>query len=104
MPTEADYARYRANLQDERESATLYQALADAEHDPHLAEIYHRLAGVEERHAANWEAQLRQNNQAVPVFRPGWRIRTLSLLARRPHLKSPAFHMSWVGIFVVTRD
>ena len=83
MTTEADYARYRANLQDERESSTLYRALADAEHDPHLAEIYRRLAGVEERHAANWETQLRQNNQPVPAFRAGWRIRVLSFLARR---------------------
>lgn len=83
MPTDADIARYKANLQDERESATLYRALASAEKDTHLAEIYQRLAGVEERHAARWEDYLRQQGQPIPAFTPGWRIRALSFLAQR---------------------
>lgn len=83
MPAEADIARYRANLQDERESAMLYHALADAEKDQHLAEIYRRLAGVEERHAARWEDYLRQRGQQAPPFAPGWRTRALVFLARR---------------------
>ena len=83
MPTDADIARYKANLQDERESATLYRALASAEKDAHLAEIYQRLAGVEERHAARWEDSLRKQGQPLPAFTPGWRIRALSFLARR---------------------
>ena len=83
MPTDADMARYKANLQDERESATLYRALASAEKDAHLAEIYQRLAGVEERHAARWEDYLRKQGHPLPAFTPGWRIRALSFLARR---------------------
>lgn len=83
MPTDVDIARYRANLQDERESAMLYHALADAEKDQHLAEIYRRLAGVEERHAARWEDYLRQQEQPAPPFRPGWRTRALVFLAKR---------------------
>ncbi len=83
MPTDADIARYKANLQDERESATLYRALASAEKDAHLAEIYQRLAGVEGRHAARWEDYLRQPGQPIPAFTPGWRIRGLSFLAQR---------------------
>lgn len=83
MATEADMARYKANLQEERDSSTLYRALAAAEKDAHLSDIYQRLAVVEERHAANWEDLLRQNGQEPPVYRPGWRIRMLSALARR---------------------
>ena len=83
MPTDADSARYRANLQDERDSSTLYRALASAEKDPHLAEIYRRLAGVEERHAKRWEEYLRENGQPVSPYRPGWRIRMLVFLAGR---------------------
>ncbi len=83
MPTDADIARYRANLQDERDSSTLYRALASAEKDPHLAEIYRRLAGVEERHARRWEEYLHENGQPVSPYRPGWRIRMLVFLAGR---------------------
>ena len=83
MSTDADKARYQANLQDERESATLYHALADAENDPHLSEIYRRLAGVEERHAARWEEYLRQQGEVIPAFTPGWRTRALRFLAQR---------------------
>lgn len=44
--------RYQANLRDERESLTLYQILASAERDPHLATIYSKMAAVEGHHAA----------------------------------------------------
>jgi VIT1/CCC1 family predicted Fe2+/Mn2+ transporter len=83
MPTDADIMRYQANLQDERDSSTLYRALASAEKDPHLAEIYRRLAGVEERHAGRWEEYLRENGQPISPYRPGWRIRMLVFLAGR---------------------
>lgn len=81
MATEADIARFKANLRDERDSSTLYKALAAAEKDPHLAEIYQRLAGVEDRHATHWEDYIRQNGQSVPAYQAGWRIRALSFLA-----------------------
>lgn len=83
MATEADIARYKANLQDERDSSMLYNTLAETEKDSHLAEIYRRLAAIEDKHAANWKDLLRQSGQAVPIYRPGWRIRTLAFLARR---------------------
>jgi len=51
--------RYQANLRNEQESMTLYHILASAEHDPHLATIYTKLAAVEGRHAAVWEDHLR---------------------------------------------
>jgi VIT1/CCC1 family predicted Fe2+/Mn2+ transporter len=83
MATDADIARYKANLQDERDSSVLYHTLAETEKDAHLAEIYRRLAAIEEKHAANWEGMLRQSGQDAPLYRPGWRIRTLAFLARR---------------------
>ena len=44
-------ARFRANLQGEVDGAALYRALADAEPDPRLKQVYGRLAAVEEGHA-----------------------------------------------------
>lgn len=83
MTTNEDFARYRANRQDELDSAALYRTLAEAEVQPHLAEVYRRLAIVEERHAQFWEQKLRAAGQPVLPWRPGWRSRTLSWFARR---------------------
>lgn len=83
MAGNADVERFLANLEDERNSSALYRALAAAEKDAHLAEVYQRLAEVEERHAAHWEDALRQANRAIPPFQPSWRIRALGWLARR---------------------
>ena len=79
--TDAD--RYRANWQDEIDSAALYRALAALEDDERLAEVYRRLAATEERHAGVWEAKLRAAGVAVPARRPGWRTRLLIAVARR---------------------
>lgn len=78
-----DTTRYRANYQDEIESAFLYRGLAAAEQQPQLAEVYRRLAAVEEQHARFWETQLRAAGAAVPAHRVGWRTRALAALARR---------------------
>jgi vacuolar iron transporter family protein len=83
VPSDTDFARYKANLQDERDSSTLYRALAKAEKDAHLSEIYLRLAGVEDKHASRWEGMLRDNGQAVPAYQPTWRTRMLVFLAGR---------------------
>ncbi|MFN8501382.1 VIT1/CCC1 transporter family protein [Kouleothrix sp.] len=83
MAEAPDIARYRANWQDEIESAALYQAIAESEQQPQLAEVYRRLAAVEEQHAQFWEAQLRDAGQAIPPRAFGWRTRTLIALARR---------------------
>ena len=83
MATREDIARYRANLQDEIDSAALYRTLAEVESQPHVAEVYRRLALVEERHAQFWEQKLRAVDQAVPSQWPSWRSRTLSWFAKR---------------------
>lgn len=76
-------ARYRENLQGEVDGASLYRALADAEGDPKLAEVYRRLAAVEDAHADYWRKQLAKVGARVPGLKPGFRTRALAFLARR---------------------
>jgi vacuolar iron transporter family protein len=76
-------ARYRANLQGEVDSAGLYRALADAEKDPHVSEVYRRLSAVEDAHAEFWRSQLARIGAAAGKLRPEWRSRALAWLARR---------------------
>jgi VIT1/CCC1 family predicted Fe2+/Mn2+ transporter len=82
-PPAADIRRYHANRQAEIDSATLYEALADAERAPALASVYRRLASTEREHAAFWEARLRAAGAPVPAATPSRRARTLRWLARR---------------------
>ena len=82
--TEAqDTARYRFNLQGEIDSAALYRAMAAHEPEAKLAEVYTRLAEIEEKHAAFWRAKLSGAGVTVPDPRPGWRTRLLIWVARR---------------------
>ncbi len=67
------------NLVDELNGAALYEALAEAERDGRLAEVYRRLASVERRHAERWRKKLEDNGEPLPSFTPSWRTRTLSL-------------------------
>ncbi len=84
--------RYRTNLQGEVDSAGLYRALADAERDPHLSEVYRRLAAVEEAHAEFWRKELQRVGARLGSQRLGWRSRALAWLARRfgPQFVLPA--------------
>lgn len=75
--------RYRDNLQGEVDGASLYRALANVEPDPKLADVYRRLAAVEESHAEYWRKQLSKTGARVPHLRPGFRTRALAFLARR---------------------
>jgi vacuolar iron transporter family protein len=75
--------QYHTNLQDEIDSAAIYRALSDREKETSLAEVYRRLAEVEEKHAAFWEEKLRAAGQAVPPRTPTWRARTMAWLAQR---------------------
>lgn len=72
-----------ANLEDERNSAALYRAMAELEAEPKLAEFYRRLAEVETQHAQRWAEQLAAAGATVPPERLTWRTRTLIWLARR---------------------
>lgn len=79
----ADIARYRDNLRDEVDGAALYRLLARAEPDPHLAGIYEKIAGSEDRHRELWETRLREAGEPIPDFKPSFRIRFMGWCARR---------------------
>ncbi len=83
MADDGSIARYRTNLQGEVDSAALYRAMAEAETDPRLSEVYRRLAAVEEAHAEFWRKELSRLGARGAARRPGWRTRSLVWLARR---------------------
>jgi VIT1/CCC1 family predicted Fe2+/Mn2+ transporter len=74
--------RYRANLQGEVDGAAIYRALAESESDPKLAEVFRRLAAVEEAHADFWRRRLGPDDR-TPRLSPSPRARVLAWLARR---------------------
>lgn len=78
-----DLDKYRSFLEDERNSALLYSALAENEKDSRLAEVYRRMAATETHHAEAWEQKLRDAGAAVSPFKPARRTRILLWLARR---------------------
>ncbi len=81
--TTSNRKRYLANIRAEVDSAALYDALAGAETDPAIADVYRRLAATERAHAEHWEARLRDAGEPVPPRRPSRRARILAWLARR---------------------
>ena len=83
MTDQDSVARYRGNLQGEVDSAALYRAMAEAEPDPRLGEVYRRLAAVEEAHAEFWRTQLDRIGAKPGRLRPDWRTGALAWLARR---------------------
>jgi VIT1/CCC1 family predicted Fe2+/Mn2+ transporter len=72
-----------AFIQDELDTAKLYDTLAAGERDKRLAEVYRRLAAAERRHADHWMAKLRAAGVSIPAFRLSWRTAVLIWLARR---------------------
>lgn len=82
MADAPDLARYRRNLQGEVDGAALYRTLAQVEPDPHVAEVYRRLASVEDAHAELWRRNLVQAGEAPGATRTGWRTRMLGFVAR----------------------
>jgi vacuolar iron transporter family protein len=88
--------RYAANLQGEVDSAALYRTLSDTEKNPELAQVYARLAAVEEAHAEFWKRKLGASGRRVPRLRPSYRTRTLAWLARR---FGPAFVLPTINTF-----
>lgn len=72
-----------ASLSDELSGAYLYEALAQVEKDARLAEVYHRMAAVERKHAEEWVERLKAGGVTAPSFVPNWRSRTLAWAAKR---------------------
>jgi VIT1/CCC1 family predicted Fe2+/Mn2+ transporter len=94
VATAGDVARYRRNLQDEIDSAAIYEAMAQREPAPELAEVYRKLGAVEQRHAHFWEGRLLEAGASHVPQAPTMRARVLRLLARR---LGPAFVLPTVA-------
>ena len=70
--TEPDVIRWRRNLQGEVDGALVYHAMADATADQRLAELYRRMAAMEEGHGQLWRERL-EAAAATRTVRPSWR-------------------------------
>jgi VIT1/CCC1 family predicted Fe2+/Mn2+ transporter len=79
----SDQQRYLDNLQAEIDGAALYEMMATHEEDANLAAVYQRMADAEQRHAQVWQDKLRAAGVSELPTTPGWRTRTLIMLARR---------------------
>ncbi len=82
MSSKDDLNRVRANLQGEVDSAAMYRAMADFEKQPQRAEIYRRLAAIEESHASFWQKRLGDLGVPRRELRPDWRTRLLIWIAK----------------------
>jgi VIT1/CCC1 family predicted Fe2+/Mn2+ transporter len=71
------------HLADEADAAYLYRELALLEKDHSRAELYRKLAGVEDRHVAMWQQLLREQGHPVPPTAPSKRARAMAWLAGR---------------------
>jgi VIT1/CCC1 family predicted Fe2+/Mn2+ transporter len=94
VPESRPEQRYAANLQGEIDGAALYRTLSQTEKDPRLAQVYGRLAAVEEAHAEFWKRRIEALGRRVPRLAPGLRTRALEWLARR---FGPAFVLPTVN-------
>lgn len=83
MAKPEDIRRYRANWDSEMTAVVLYRTLSEAQTQPQLAEVYRRLAAVEEKHAKLWESKLKDAGVIVGPWKPGLRLRVNQWVARR---------------------
>ena len=58
------------HLEDEADAAFLYRELAQAERDTHKADLYRKLAAVEDRHVEMWRKLLAENGHHVEPAAP----------------------------------
>jgi VIT1/CCC1 family predicted Fe2+/Mn2+ transporter/rubrerythrin len=70
------------HLEDEADAAFLYRELAQAERDGHKADLYRRLAGVEDRHVEMWRKLLAEHGHEVETPPPSRGARLRAWLAR----------------------
>ncbi|HEX4853295.1 VIT1/CCC1 transporter family protein [Arenimonas sp.] len=78
---------------EEKQSAWLYRALAEAERDTRIARLFRDLADAADRQATTWEQAARAAGQPLPgAFEPTKRARLVATLARRlgPRRVKPA--------------
>lgn len=82
MPA-TDGKRYLENWQGEVDGAAQYHALARAEKNPQLSQVYTNLAKMEEKHIEFWEEHLKKAGVSIPLARPSWRARVLIWITKR---------------------
>jgi len=78
-----DAARWRTNWQNEVDAVETYRLLADLEKQPQLAELYRRMAAVEQDHVRHWEERMKAAGMAVGPQRASLQARITGWLARR---------------------
>ncbi len=83
MSNAEDVKRYLTNRQKEIDGAAMYLALAEAEKQPQMSDVYHKLSASEEKHAAAWEKKLSDLNAKIPPRKVSWRTQTMIWLAKR---------------------
>jgi len=71
------------HLEDEADAAFLYRELATAERDPGKADIYRKLASVEDRHVDMWRTLLAESGHPVAVPSPSRGAKFRAWVARR---------------------
>jgi vacuolar iron transporter family protein len=89
-----DINRYFSNRQKEIDGAALYLSLAEAEKQPHLSEVFRRLAAAEEAHAQAWEQKLIKLKVPLPARKLSWRTRIMIWLTKR---FGPQFVLPTIG-------
>jgi VIT1/CCC1 family predicted Fe2+/Mn2+ transporter/rubrerythrin len=67
---------------DERDAAWLYRELARVDREAHRAELFEKLAVVEDRHTAKWEELFREAGRPLPPYAVSRRTRALATVAR----------------------
>lgn len=68
---------------EEKQSAWLYRAVAEAESDVRKSMLFTTLADAAESQALLWERRIREKGNVVPVFHPSLRARLVRQLVRR---------------------
>ena len=89
--------RILRNWREERDSATLYEALGAIEQNPRLSQVFRKLAESENEHAQHWERRLRCEGLTIPQYRAALRVRMMIRLARR-------FGVAFVLPSITTRE
>jgi vacuolar iron transporter family protein len=74
--------RYLGFLSDELNGVAIYNAMAEAEKNPKLAEVYRRMAHIEQHHADEWTRRLQVGGVTIPPFHPAFRTHLLGWLAK----------------------
>jgi VIT1/CCC1 family predicted Fe2+/Mn2+ transporter len=83
MTSPADTEIWLHHLGDEADAAFLYRELAQAEKDAAKAELYQRLAQVEDRHVDMWRSILAENGHSVEVPAPSRGAKIRAWVAHR---------------------